>query len=194
MDSSLCSLSRALWKSTIENRFGDAVLEDLDRAAGDHPAAAAAQAVLDQRLAGCSRWRPSPAAPRCATSKPAWLQASLGERGLLGATAGRGRRWRRRGRAAAAPASSLSFMSANFHCRPWNSHEQAAELLALQRPARARLLVGVAAERERARGVADALDVEAGDLLLEAAFAEQHHLVGHEARCRSAAPPIPRRT
>ena len=45
---------------------------------------------------------------------------------------------------------------------------------------RARLLVGVAAERERARRVADALDVEAGDLLLEAALAEQHHLLGHE--------------
>src|SRR5207245_304199 len=43
----------------------------------------------------------------------------------------------------------------------------------------ARRLVGVAAQRERARRVADALDVEAGDLLLEAAFAKQHTLLGH---------------
>src|SRR5687768_1723123 len=40
--------ARPLRKTALEHGFGDAVLEDLDRAAGDHPAAAAAQAVFDQ--------------------------------------------------------------------------------------------------------------------------------------------------
>src|SRR2546422_6628091 len=57
--------------------------------------------------------------------------------------------------------------------------QQAPELPALQRPL-ARRLVGVAPERERARGVADALDVEARDLPLEAALLQQHHLLGNE--------------
>src|SRR5207237_4519384 len=56
--------------------------------------------------------------------------------------------------------------------------QQAAELPPLERPC-ARGLVRIAAERERARRVADALDIEAGDLLLEAAFAEQHLIVAH---------------
>src|ERR1700716_2976675 len=37
-----------------------------------------------------------------------------------------------------------------------------------------RALIGVAAERQRARRVAEPLDVEGGDLLLEAAGAEQY--------------------
>jgi hypothetical protein len=46
--------------------------------------------------------------------------------------------------------------------------QQAPELPARKRPS-ARLLEGVAPERERAGRVPDALDVEARDLLLEAA-------------------------
>src|SRR5882762_1654574 len=41
---------RALGEGSLEHAFGYPVLEDLDRATGDHPAAAAAQAVLDQLL------------------------------------------------------------------------------------------------------------------------------------------------
>src|SRR5882757_11482218 len=40
----------------------------------------------------------------------------------------------------------------------------------------ARLIEGIAPERERARGIAEALDVETGHLLLEAAGPEQHVL------------------
>src|SRR5207237_3800993 len=46
----LTPLFPALGKAAPEDAFGNTVLEDLDRAAGDHPAAAAAQAVLDERF------------------------------------------------------------------------------------------------------------------------------------------------
>src|ERR671926_493264 len=42
---------RALVETAIEHMLGDAVLEHLDRAARDHPAAAAPHAVFHQRLA-----------------------------------------------------------------------------------------------------------------------------------------------
>src|SRR6185436_2283501 len=42
---------RPLIEAAVEHVLGDAVLQHLDRAAGDHPAAAAPHAVLDQRLA-----------------------------------------------------------------------------------------------------------------------------------------------
>src|SRR6218665_10120 len=84
---------RALRKSPGKNPFGDAVLEHLDRAAGDHPAARAAHAVLHQRRLAKARAahdlhpplghpppppppnhpRPPPPPP----SQPARLQASL---------------------------------------------------------------------------------------------------------------------
>ena len=70
-------------------------------------------------------------------------------------------------------------MSANFHCRPWNSAKRPAELLA-HAGVLARPLVAIAAERERPRGVAEPLDVEARHLLLEAAGAEQH-VLGRDA-------------
>src|SRR3990172_5272289 len=41
----------ALGEAALKDAFGDAVLEDLDGAAGDHPAAASAHAVFDQGLA-----------------------------------------------------------------------------------------------------------------------------------------------
>ena len=70
-------------------------------------------------------------------------------------------------------------MSANFHCRPWNSAQRPAELLA-HAGVLARPLEAIAAEGERARGVAEPLDVEARHLLLEAAGAEQH-VLGRDA-------------
>ena len=57
--------------------------------------------------------------------------------------------------------------------------QQAPELLSLHRPLSSRL-VGVAAERERACGVADAFDVESGDQLLEPALLEQQSIGGNE--------------
>src|SRR2546430_14099713 len=39
---------RPLRKTPLEHAFGDAVLEDFDRAARDHPAAAAPNAIFDQ--------------------------------------------------------------------------------------------------------------------------------------------------
>src|SRR5580693_9003349 len=50
--------------------------------------------------------------------------------------------------------------------------ERAAELAALQH-VRTRYFEGMAPDRERARRIADSLNVEAGDLLLEPPFAEQ---------------------
>src|SRR6476660_7594753 len=41
----------ALVETAVENMLGDAVLEHLDRAARDHPAAAAPHAIFHQRLA-----------------------------------------------------------------------------------------------------------------------------------------------
>src|SRR5207302_1529900 len=58
--------------------------------------------------------------------------------------------------------------------------QRAAELLA-RRGVVARLVVGVAPEGERARGIADALDVEARNLLLEAAGSEQDVFRRHAA-------------
>src|SRR5262245_41584414 len=45
----------------------------------------------------------------------------------------------------------------------------------------ARLVEGITPERQRACGIADALDVEPGHLLLEAAGPEQHVLGRHAA-------------
>src|SRR5437764_1485151 len=45
----------------------------------------------------------------------------------------------------------------------------------------ARLVIGVAAERQRARAIAEPLDVERRDLLLEAAGTEQHVCRRHAA-------------
>src|SRR5262245_17750667 len=44
-------LRRALVEPAVEDVLGDAVLEHLDRAASDHPAAASPHAVFHQRLA-----------------------------------------------------------------------------------------------------------------------------------------------
>src|SRR5688572_7781940 len=46
------SARSALRKASLEDDLRQAVLHHLDRAAGDHPAARAAHAVLDQRLLG----------------------------------------------------------------------------------------------------------------------------------------------
>src|SRR4029077_21059885 len=54
----------------------------------------------------------------------------------------------------------------------------------------ARTAEGVAAERERARRVADPLDVEAGDLLLETARPEQDVLGGNAAVVEMPLPPF----
>ena len=66
-----------LREASLEHRLGDAVLEDFDRAAGDHPAAAAAHAVLDQRPPESSRARPSPAAPRWRCRSPPGCRTRL---------------------------------------------------------------------------------------------------------------------
>src|SRR5262249_47403261 len=58
--------------------------------------------------------------------------------------------------------------------------QRAAELLTRRRML-ARLVESITSERESARGIADALDVEARHLLLEAAGPEQHVLGRHAA-------------
>src|SRR6185503_1276769 len=167
------SRASALGKAAPENPFGDAVLEDLDRAAGDHPAAAAAHAVFDQLFLAVAE-----AAHHLQRLvrhvEPGAVAVGLGDRGLL---------WRLKaavGVGGSAVQQELRGVELHLHVgelplQALELGEQLAELLALERPA-ARALEGVAAERERARGVADALDVEAADLLLETAFLEQHHV------------------
>src|SRR6185503_13445049 len=77
------TLASALRKVAAEHAFGDAVLEDFDRAAGDHPAAAAAQAVLDERLLAVAGGAHD--LQRFVRRIEAGLVAGeLGERGVLG--------------------------------------------------------------------------------------------------------------
>ena len=47
----------ALVEPPVEDRLGDPVAQHLQRAAGDHPAPRAAQAVLDQRVGDDERVR-----------------------------------------------------------------------------------------------------------------------------------------
>src|SRR5206468_5918704 len=48
-------LGRALIESAVEDVLGDAVLQHLDRAAGDHPAAAAPHAIFNERRFAVAR-------------------------------------------------------------------------------------------------------------------------------------------
>src|SRR5262245_49342448 len=170
------SCRSALRKAAAENALGDAVLEDLDRAAGDHPAAAAARAILDQLLLAVAHGAPDlERLVRHVEAGP--VAVGLGDRRLVG------RRQAAIGIAGGAVEQELRRVELHLHVgelplQPLELGEQAPELLALQRPV-ACALERVAAERERARGVAEALDVEAGHLLLEAAFAEQDHVLGY---------------
>src|SRR5262245_6860431 len=170
------SCRSALRKAAAENALGDAILEDLDRAAGDHPAAAAARAVFDQLLlAVAHRAHDLQRLVRHVEAGP--VAVRLGDRRLFR------RRQTAISIAGGAVEEELRRVELHLHVgelplQALELGQQAAELLALQRPV-ARALEGVAAERERARGVAETLDVEAGHLLLEAAFAEQHHVARH---------------
>ena len=83
----------------------------------------------------------------------------------------------------------LHFHVGEFPLQALELSERASELLALQRPL-ACGFVAVAPERERAR-VADALDVETRDLLLEAAFLQRSPAA--RRRCRTTSSPILRR-
>ena len=69
-------MALALVEAAVEDVLGDAVLQHLDRAAGDHPAAGAPHAVFHQRLAAVAD-RAHDLHASFATSKPAWLQAAL---------------------------------------------------------------------------------------------------------------------
>src|SRR5688572_6909721 len=165
----------ALGKAAPENALGDAVLEDLDRAAGDHPAAAAAHAVLDQLFLAVAQAAHD--LQRFVGDVEAGAVAvSLGDRGLVG------RRETAVGVGGGAVEQELRRVELHLHVGEFpldalELGEQPAELLAFQRP-RPGALEGVAPQRERTRGVAYALDVEAADLLFEAAFLEQHHIGG----------------
>src|SRR6185503_14894059 len=148
------SRASALGKAAPENPFGDPVLEDLDRAAGDHPAAAAAYAVLDQLFLAVAE--AAHHLQRLVRHLEARLVAvGLGDRGLLG-----------RGEAAVGvgggaveqelPGVELELHVGELPLQALELAQELAELPALHRPL-ARALVGVAPERERAGGVADAL-------------------------------------
>src|SRR5688572_17161977 len=168
-------LAAALREAAPENPFGDAVLEDLDRAAGDHPAAAAAHAVLDQLLLAVAE--AAHHLQRFVGDVEAGAVAvGLGDRGLVG------RRETTVGVGGGAIEQELRRVELHLHVGEFpldalELGEQPAELLAFERP-RPGALEGVAAEGERARRITDALDVEAADLFLEAAFLEQHHIGG----------------
>src|SRR5579863_10060304 len=74
--------ARFLRETTVEDEFGDAVLHDLDRAAGDHPAARAALAIFDQALLGITE--SAQHLHRLVGRAEARLVAvGLGERGLV---------------------------------------------------------------------------------------------------------------
>src|SRR5262245_8172401 len=168
----------ALVEAPIEDVLGDAVLHHLDRAARDHPAAAAPHAPFHQAVLAVAHGAHD--LHRLARHFEAGLVAGgLGDRGLVGRgqpTIGIGRR---------AIEQELRAFELDRHLGelPLQALELAqrpAELVA-GRGMLARLVEGVAAEGERAGGIAEALDVEAGHLLLEAAGSEQDIL------CRDAA-------
>src|SRR5882672_9108044 len=171
----LANWIRALREAPLEHAFCDPVLEDLDRAAGDHPATAAAHAVLDQFLLRVAE--PAHHLQRFVGDLvPRLIAERLGDRGLL----------RRRESAVGArrgpvkqelPGVELHFHLGELPLKTLEFAQQAPELLALHRPL-PRSFVGVTAERERARRVADPLDVEARDLLLETAFLEDDAVGG----------------
>src|SRR5688572_26417598 len=141
-------LAAALREAAPENPFGDAILEDLDRAAGDHPAAAAAHAVLDQLLLAVAEAAHD-------------LQGLVGDV-EAGAVAVRlcdgglvGRREAAVGVGGGAVEQELGGVELHLHVGEFPLQalelgEQATELLALEGPP-ARALEGVAAQRKGAR-------------------------------------------
>src|SRR5579871_4613215 len=149
-------MSLALVEPAVEYMLGNAILENLDRAAGDHPAARAPHAIFDQRLAAVAER--AHGLHRFAGDLEARLVAgSLGDRGLVS------------GRKAAvgigggAVEEKLRAFELDRHLGelPLQALELAdrpAELLARSRIG-ARRVIGIASEGERAGGVADALDV-----------------------------------
>src|SRR6185437_14212000 len=50
--SAFIRFGRTLRERAFKNTFSDPVFKDLDRSAGDHPAAAFAETIFDQRLLG----------------------------------------------------------------------------------------------------------------------------------------------
>src|SRR6218665_105976 len=73
----------ALREAPVEHAFGDAVQQHFDRAAGDHPAPRAAQAVFDQAVLAVAR--PAHHLDRLVRAFEAGAVARhLGDRGLLG--------------------------------------------------------------------------------------------------------------
>src|SRR5262249_19665414 len=73
----------ALVQPAIENLLGDAVLENFGRAAGDHPAAAAAHAVFHQSVAAIAR-RPHGLHGLVRHLEPREVAGGLCERGFVG--------------------------------------------------------------------------------------------------------------
>src|SRR5215510_4559003 len=97
-----------------------------------------------------------------AASKPAWLQAALATAVGIG----------RRAVEQKLRAFELDRHVGEFPLQALELAQRTAELLA-GRCMLARLIEGITSERQRARGIAEALDVEARHLLLEAAGSKQ---------------------
>src|SRR5215211_503776 len=180
-------LRAALIEAAVEHVFGDAVFQNLDRAAGDHPAAAATHAILDQRLPAVAH-RAHGLHRLMRDLEPDLIARGLGNRSLIrrgqvtvgircGAIEQKLRAFELDGHLGEFPLQALEFAN-----RP-------AELLT-RRSIIARRIERIAPERQRAGGVADALDIEARDLLLESARPEQHVFRGNAAALEMQLAPL----
>src|SRR5215470_8540824 len=163
-------MAPALIEAAVENVLGNAVLEDLDRAARDHPATAAPHAVFDQTIL---------TVPQGAHHLHG-LVRNLEARDVacgLGNGALVSRRQAAVGVNSGAIEEKLRTLELDRHIgelplQALKLAQRSAELLARLRMF-ACPVEGITSQRKRARGVADALDVEARHLLFEAARAEQ---------------------
>src|SRR4051794_33848644 len=140
-------MAAALVEAAIEDVLGNAVLENLYRAAGDHPAAAAAHAVFDQRLAAVAE------SAHGLHGFMRHLEADL-VAGSLGDGRLVGRREAAIGIGGGAVEEELRAFELDRHVgelplQALELAQRAAELLA-RRCMLARLVEGVASERQRA--------------------------------------------
>src|SRR5271163_1175631 len=177
----------ALIEAAVEDMFGDAVLQHFERAAGDHPAARSPHAIFDQRLAAIAE-RAHDLHGFVGDVKARLIAGGFGDGGLVGrrqATVGIGR---------GAKQQELGTIKLDRHIgelplQALKFAQRPAELLALLRIV-ARGVEGIAAKRQRARGIAEPLDIETRHLLLKAAGAEQNVLRRNTAILESKLAPF----
>src|SRR5690606_21285411 len=163
-------LGSALVEPALEDAICDLVTQDFKGAPGDHPAASPAQTVLHQIVLGEAR-------------SAHYLQCFIRrkETGLVAGKLGKGGVLRRRQSILGVDGgahqhhlrrSELEFHICEFPLQPLKLANGTTKLISLKRMI-TRGVEGVSAECYRTRGISETLDVEAGNLLFEPAWAQQ---------------------